>query len=476
MILNIKYSLNQTIPVPHWGIGDRMGVVLKSFSRKLCVISLLAVAACEAPYIDGAAPQPGNQKSQNPVSGSPPPAAPNYKGAADIKEPTGVVSMRQALASALLKNPELETFSWKIRAAEARRIQAGRIPNPEIEATVAEVGGSDERKGFDSAEITFALKQEIELGSKRTNRISVAKIEGDIARWEYQRKRLDVLLKTTKAFIEVMAVKRRLSLSERKLELTKQVREVVAKRVKAGVVAALDETKARVSVSTAEIELDRIRSEFDASKKHLASTWGSTVPIFSDVKGNFENVSSIAPIEKIKERISINPDLKQQATEVDLRRSIIRLEKSESIPDITLSMGVKRLREVNDNTFLFGVSVPVPVFGLNPGAVEEAERNLEQSKVERQATNLRVRTSLNESYPVMASAYRQIVALKNDVLPAAQLAFDATQRGYREGNVGFLDVLYAQRTLFEVQAQYIDTLEAFHKSKADVERLLGGSE
>lgn len=458
------------------GTKEGRGVGLKSYSQGLCVIFLLAVAACQAPYLDDAAPRPGNPNTQNSASGTPPPAATNDKQAASVDEPTGVVSLRQALATALLKNPGLKKFSWEIRAAEARRIQAGHIPNPELEVEVEDVGGSAEQTGFQSAEITFVLKQEIELGWKQTNRISVAELESDIARWEYRRKRLDVLLETTKAFVDVMAAKRRLSLSERTFELTKQVHEAVTKRLKAGLVAPLEETKARVAVSIARIKLDRIRSELAASKKRLAGSWGSTVPAFSDVSGNFEQVSSLMPIERLKKRINMNPDLKQQATELDLRRSIIALKKSENIPDITLSFGVRRLRETDDNTFVFGFSIPLPLFGLNPGAVEEAEHNLEQSKVERQATGLRVRASLNESYPVMSSSYRQIVTLKSEVLPAAQQAFDATRRGYREGNVGLLDVLDAQRTLFEVQGQYIDALEAFHKSKAEVERLLGGSE
>ena len=36
-----------------------------------------------------------------------------------------------------------------------------------------------------------------------------------------------------------------------------------------------------------------------------------------------------------------------------------------------------------------------------------------------------------------------------------------------------LEVLDAQRTLFEARGQYIDALAAYHKAVAEVERLLG---
>ena len=60
------------------------------------------------------------------------------------------------------------------------------------------------------------------------------------------------------------------------------------------------------------------------------------------------------------------------------------------------------------------------------------------------------------------------------MLPAAQQAFEAVQQGYRQGKFDYLYVLDTQRTLFETQARYIDSVEAYHKARADVERLIGG--
>jgi cobalt-zinc-cadmium efflux system outer membrane protein len=58
------------------------------------------------------------------------------------------------------------------------------------------------------------------------------------------------------------------------------------------------------------------------------------------------------------------------------------------------------------------------------------------------------------------------------VIPGAQSAFDAENEGYREGKFGYLDVLDAQRTLFDVKGQYIEALKGYHKAVATVERLI----
>ena len=63
--------------------------------------------------------------------------------------------------------------------------------------------------------------------------------------------------------------------------------------------------------------------------------------------------------------------------------------------------------------------------------------------------------------------------MKSKVLDGAQDVFDASTEGYREGKLDYLNVLDAQRTLFEAKGQYIGALSAYHKARADVERLIG---
>jgi cobalt-zinc-cadmium efflux system outer membrane protein len=65
--------------------------------------------------------------------------------------------------------------------------------------------------------------------------------------------------------------------------------------------------------------------------------------------------------------------------------------------------------------------------------------------------------------------------LRDDVLPEAQKAFDASLEGYREGKFGYLDLLDAQRTLFDARIEYIDAVADYYSAAADVEGLTGQS-
>jgi len=120
-----------------------------------------------------------------------------------------------------------------------------------------------------------------------------------------------------------------------------------------------------------------------------------------------------------------------------------------------------------------GVSVPVPVFNRNQGRVLEARYRLAKAGEERRAAEAQVRAALAEAYGALARAFVEATRLHNEVLPGAQRVFDAVSEGYRQGKFGLLDVLDAQRTLFEARGRYLEALAAYHKAVADIERLIG---
>jgi cobalt-zinc-cadmium efflux system outer membrane protein len=112
-------------------------------------------------------------------------------------------------------------------------------------------------------------------------------------------------------------------------------------------------------------------------------------------------------------------------------------------------------------------------FDRNRGGVLEARYRLARAEEERRSAEVRLGQALAEVYHSLTTAYRDATLIQRDVLPAAQEAFDVATEGYRQGKFGFLEVLDAQRTLFDTKGQYLEALSAYHKAVADAERLIG---
>ena len=390
-----------------------------------------------------------------------------------IAEPTGVITLRQALAVALMHNPELKAFSWDVRASEARQLQASLWPNPELEVEVEEVGGPGERSGFDAAETTIALSQLIELGGKSGKRVKVASLEKELAGLDYEAKRLDVFTDVTKAFIEALAAQQRLKLTEELLQLSKELVDTVTKRVDAGKDSPLEKTKAAVTYSNVKIQHRQAAENLEFARKQLASTWAGQKPKFESVAGKLDSLSPLPSIDELTGLMEQNPDIARWSLEIDKGKASLELEKAKAISDITLSGGLQRFNETDDNAIVFGISIPLPISDRNQGGKLEAAYTLARAREEQRAAQTRIQMELVKAYQALSNSYTEATELDKNVLQGAESVFEASKTGYSQGKLDYLHVLDAQRTLFEAKAQYIDALGSFHTAKTDVERLIG---
>jgi cobalt-zinc-cadmium efflux system outer membrane protein len=372
-------------------------------------------------------------------------------------------------------NPDLAGSSWDIRAAEARTLQAGLFPNPQAGVAVEEFGGSEARKDFEVAETTIELSQLIELGGKRSKRARIAALEKDLAGWDHEARRLDVFTGVAKSFVDLLGAQQRLAYTEELVRLAEKSLQTVSERVEAGKVSPLEALKAGVSLANTRIDLDLAKSDLVAARKKLAAALGETSPSFERAVGDLDVLSPIPSPEELRKLMAQNPDIARWVKEMEQRGAVLELEKAKRIPDLTVSGGVKHFNDTDENGLVVGLSLPIPLFDRNPGGVLEAKYRLAKAREESRAAEVRAGASLAESYQALAFSYQQSMALRDQVLPAAEQSFDAAGEGYREGKFDFLEFLDAQRTLFEAGTRYTESLIAYHKAKADVERLIGES-
>ena len=390
-------------------------------------------------------------------------------------EPEGELPLRRALALALTRNPELAAFSWAVRMAEAEQLQAGLLPNPELEAEFENFAGPGDLSGSTSLETTVALSQLIELGGKREKRVALASAERRLAGWDYEAKRIEVLTDVAKRFIAVLAAQEKAALARESLDLAETVLDTARKRVGAGKAPPTEETKAGVEVASAELEVKRSRRELAVAKQRLAAMWASTSPRFPRVIGNLGTIPEIPKPESLMPFVSRNTEVARWDAEMAQREAAADLAKAGAVPDVTLGVGYRHFKENHDNAMLAALSVPLPIYDRNQGEISKTRFGVTKARLDRQAAEAKVRTDLAEAYQELASAYEEAVALRDAILPAAESSFKASQTSFQSGKGNYLDVLDAQRTLTELRGKYLDAQASYHRARADVEGLIGQS-
>ena len=388
---------------------------------------------------------------------------------------TPSLTLREACAQALQRNPTLAALDWELRAGDARIRQANRPPNPEISLDLENLAGSGSFGGGAERESTLQFSQLLETSGRRRARVSVAREDRAAASWEYEIQRIEVLKTTTQAFVAVLAAQRSVKLAEELARLAEDSTPVTQQRVDAGAAGAVELTRSALAVATAKMELEQARRALSIARGNLAMQWGSTVADFPEVTGDLDRVKPLPALEALRERLSETPRLARWQAERERRRARLGLAQTEARPDLTLSVGPRLAGSGEDVTFVAAGSLPLPLWHRNEGAIAEAQAQLSKTDAEMRSVEVAAAAALNESWHGVARALAEAEILRKDVLPNAEKADRQVAEGYAAGRFSQLEVLDARRALVDARKQQLQSLAEYHKAVAEVEALTAKS-
>jgi cobalt-zinc-cadmium efflux system outer membrane protein len=437
-------------------------------------ITLLGVGGCaQQPPSDAAWPPP--LPLGDALETHRPPRAP--EAAAQQSQvppnPAGTLTLRQALALAVVHNPELSAFAWEVRAAEARVLQAGVMPNPELEAHFENFAGDDSFSGTQSLESTISLAQTFPLGGDISRRRELAELEAQMAGWDYEAARLELLTEVTQRFVELIGAQRHVELAQESLLLAEQVRRTTKRRIAAGDAPPIDAARASVPAATARVALRKAERQHQAARRRLALTWSAQEATFDHAEGSLERVSLPPSPEQLVALVNRNPQVARWAVEISARRAQAELARAEAVPDVTARAGFKSDRGEDATGLVAGVSLPLTIFDRRQGDVRAARLGAVAAAERRRATEQRLDAMLSDAYARMAAGYDEAVAIRDTALPPATEAFDLIQQAFGKGDMALIDVIDAERTLVELRSAYLDALTDYHLALSEIEGLIG---
>ncbi len=382
------------------------------------------------------------------------------------------LTLDHALALALAHNPELNAAAEAINAREAEALQAGLRPNPVLDLEFENLAGSGEFSGTDAAETTLMLSQAIELGGKRKHRRLTAEAETGLARNRSEIARAELRAQTTRQFIAVLSAQERLQLAVELAALARRGLATVEERIEAGKAPDTEKLRARILVAELEIARTRETHTLAAERQGLAALLGDQL-VVGPVAGELTRLPHFPPLAELEPLLEQSPQLAQWQAQLQQRERTLGLEESRRMPDLEVGVGIRYFNDSEDNALVAGLSIPLPLFDRNQGAVAAARSRREQVRAEQRSATLQARAALAAAWQQMNAAFEEAEALRDLVLPAAEETFAAVEYGYRAGKFPLLDVLDAQRTLIETRQSHLAALASFHQAVTELERLLG---
>jgi cobalt-zinc-cadmium efflux system outer membrane protein len=381
----------------------------------------------------------------------------------ELPEP---LRLDQAIRYAIEHNPTLSAARREVTAIDGQVLQGSLRPNPEFMYQADDVS----RVGRTS---TAEVGVPFETGGKREARVRAAGLGREVALADLGSAELRLRSAVIAAFFDVLAAQELRATSEEGVRLAQRATDIAAKRVAAGKISPVEETRARVAEAAARVALNQSESELRNSRRRLASLWGNTAPNFSEAIGDVEALVEAPNAEAILARLANAPQLRRAQRELERRKSLVTLEQARSVPDFTVSVGVKRSLDVPGEQALVALKVPLPMFNRNQGNLQEALRREDKAAEELQATQTALSASALQALENVSARRRDADLLRTEVLPGARSTYEAATIGFENGKFSFLEVLDAQRTLIAAKSQYLIALANFHRAQAELESLIG---
>ncbi|PYD89116.1 cobalt-zinc-cadmium resistance protein [Pseudomonas syringae pv. pisi] len=376
------------------------------------------------------------------------------------------LTLEAAIDLALRANPTLRAAGSEVAAQEGALAQAGALPNPELELL-------REGEGGDSRTTTATLNIPIELGGKRAARVEAARQEGALAAIALEAERDKVRADAAAAFHDVVAAQERERMARELVALAGRALAAAGKRVEAGTLSPVEETRARVAQGSARIEALQAGRDLEGARIRLAALWGGDARQLSIHAPQTAALPPAPPLDQLLAQLDRSPAMRHARAQVGQREALARLERARRTPDVNVIVGAQREGPDTRNRAVLGLSVPLPLFNRNDGAVLDALRRVDKARDQQDAEGVRLRAELAQAHARLTAALAECALISTEILSGAEDAERAANRGFELGKFGLIDVLDAQRVLAQSKNQYLNAALDAHRAAADIARLLG---
>jgi cobalt-zinc-cadmium efflux system outer membrane protein len=382
----------------------------------------------------------------------------------------GRLTLAEVEQLALAYHPALRDAEGQLRAARGNWLQVGLRPNPEIGYTGSEIGNegaAGQQGGFVSQELVTAGK----LGMAR----AVASREIAAAEQRLARTRLQVLTTARVAYFEVLAAERAVALAAQLKEIAQQAVRVSELRLRIADISRAALLQSQVEGESAALLEVQAVNRRAAAWRRLAAVIGlegeTPRPLDDALQRPLPELDWTSARERL---LAASPELAELRFEVERARMAVARASAGRVPNVDVQAGVARDTANGDTIASVQVSMPVPIFDRNQGAIAQACGELAAAEAALEQRQLALEQRLATAFRDYQTARERLIRYAEAILPTARESLELINQGYEQGELEFLQVLTVQQTYTETNLAYLRDLESAWKEWAELEGLLVG--
>lgn len=399
----------------------------------------------------------------------------------------GDTTLNRLVERALAQNRDLQATAAAVAEARAGRIVARAALLPEVGASLSASADYDrETKITERYTLEPTLSWEIPLFGQlgQTERAQRAAIEASV--WNYRAAGLALAAEVATSYFTLLQYERDLEIATRTAALRRESAALIDSMFRYGMASGIELRQARGQVSTAEADIPRYRGAIDEMRLTLNLLTGEPPQSFvasEEWTGLLTDRRPEAlPIGVPAELVRRRPDILEAFFRLEEAAAEAHIARLDRFPGFRLTagggIGASSLKGLTrSNPFIWSaagsIAQPIAGFGRLRGAeraaverYNQAARSYEQqvltafSEVEKALSAIETDRLQTERYGELVASYGEIVRMAHAL--------------YRNGMVDYLDVMDAERTLYQSQMQLVDLVAGEYINYVALCKALGG--
>jgi CRISPR system Cascade subunit CasA len=383
------------------------------------------------------------------------------------EKPAGAVwTGADLLSAAIARNPQVAEARAKYLTALAAVRAAKSPPGPSLTLT-AEYANESPRWGY-----TGAGDIPLDFGARRSVRITTAQLQALQAFYDYGETVWSVRTSLEKARIDLSSATAEITLAGEALKLRRERAERVSQRVAAGQDPRALAITAQGDVVSAEHRLAAAVGRREAATVDLAKALGVSAPAVRDIV--LAPVATPPPMTDFatwrRDAALSRRDVLRAVADYDLAENALRLEIANQYPAISLGPAYNYDHGVTK--LPFGLSLALPPWDLNRGAIAQAEaaraaagRSLELAQADTLA-------AVDAASAALSQAHDELNRTRDRDLPVAERAAAGAARSVGAGETDRVDDLAARGAVLDARLNLLDAQHTLATATADVEDAL----
>ena len=403
---------------------------------------------------------------------TPAPATPRHTTTSQATDSLRL-SRQQAIAEALTRNAQLEIAREQTAQARARRVTAVAVPDPVLSAAFDQATGPFSFGGAGSRPVGLSLDVPFPDKFRLNGRIGTADIRSFEANYRLQQQ--TVALQASATYDSLLVARmHRGNLTETR-QLASDFLTRTQTRYEAGTAAKLDVIQAQVALAQADNDLIANERDIATAQASLNRTLGRVIgaPIVpTDTLGIPAPLPDSSTIEQTA--LQNRPELASLRAQQQGAHASTSLAKEFWFPDLNFAV-TRDYVQPGSPQFTTGLSLPLPAlyWQHSRGDIAQAQHFERELEATYRDTRAQVTQDVRSAYANAATAIKQAVFIRDELVPAAREAYRVASTSYSLGGSSALEVLTARSALLQALSQLADALAAANTARADLDRALG---